>query len=464
LLQLRTIERYYSNTVSIMLYEVAYAQMVILLLPSIWPFLLTKRVLVQLLASLQYAKRPPISVHDVVSVRQRLRGPYHESNTHVTEMIWKEAQLHATWHEWKHGAPLHADRRDLLDMLQSALDLDVECQTWERSLPEAWKYQAVPNLPASRHGYASIWQQLVLEGNRAPAEIHTYSNLKRCCVWGSYRTSRMFLLRDTLEILNWMLKIPEATQDISSSSSRMDSAHLLSNAERTANDGKIISLDDLSLRVLHTSTTTHMVNLIEEGCSAVVATLTVLVDRKSQEDVTGIRGYTLLWPLATMDSILSSGLVPNRIRSTNPSPTPSSTRPSPPLQSAPPTIQTWTLTESAEHTPPRTHPRHRHSTSLPHTSTQSSPSTQPSSSSTVTKPHVFDCAPRHPYDRPTTLPSLVFNVPEPKSVDVAARREWLNGILYYIGSELGIKKALAVPLMEGYVPVVKPRVDGILGR
>jgi hypothetical protein len=47
---------------------------------------------------------------------------------------------------------------------------------------------------------------------------------------------------------------------------------------------------------------------------------------------------------------------------------------------------------------------------------------------------------------------------------VAAKREWLNSILYYIGTELGIKKALAVPVMEGYVPIIKPRVDEILGQ
>jgi hypothetical protein len=358
-------------------------------------------------------------------------------------------------------------------MLQNALDLDVECKAWERSLPTAWKYQAVPNLPESRQTYASKWRKLILEGSGAPSEIHTYSNLKRCCVWGSYRTSRTFLLRDTLEILNWMLRMPEPELDVSSSHNKMDSAQFLSEPEWTAKNSKITALDDLFLRILHSSTTTRLVDLIEEGCSAILGTLTALVDRKSLEDVMGIRGYILVWPLGTMDSVLSSGLVPN----CNPSmvqSTLSSMQASPPLQSAPPTMQTWRhplldrgsmdATEQGSSSQPATSSRHRHSTSLPHTSTRSSPVTQPSSSATAKKPHAFDCTPRHPNDSPPTLPSLDFNIPEPKTMDVAAKREWLNSILYYIGSELGIKKALAVPLMEGYMPVVKPRVESIIGR
>lgn len=48
-------------------------------------------------------------------------------------------------------------------------------------------------------------------------------------------------------------------------------------------------------------------------------------------------------------------------------------------------------------------------------------------------------------------------------MDVTGKREWINSMLYYIGTELGIKKALAVPVMEGYMPIVKPRVDEIIG-
>jgi hypothetical protein len=83
---------------------------------------------------------------------------------------------------------------------------------------------------------------------------------------------------------------------------------------------------------------------------------------------------------------------------------------------------------------------------------------------TAKKGHLFDSNPTHPYDHPLDLPPLDFDIVEPKKIDVAARREWVNRLLYYISSELGIKKALYVPLTEGFLPTVKPQVDYILGR
>jgi hypothetical protein len=83
--------------------------------------------------------------------------------------------------------------------------------------------------------------------------------------------------------------------------------------------------------------------------------------------------------------------------------------------------------------------------------------------SAAKKGHLFDSSPAHPYDQSIDLPPLDLAIPEPKRIDVAARREWLNRLLYYI-SELGIKKALYVPLTEGYIPTVKPSIDRIMGR
>jgi hypothetical protein len=83
---------------------------------------------------------------------------------------------------------------------------------------------------------------------------------------------------------------------------------------------------------------------------------------------------------------------------------------------------------------------------------------------TAAKGHIFDCHPKHPYDHPIDLSKLDISMPSSRRIDVPARREWINRLLCYIGTELGIKKALAVPYMEGYFPIVKPQVDGILGR
>jgi hypothetical protein len=248
-------------------------------------------------------------------MRKHLPGLYHESNTLVIQLIWKEAQLHAHWHELKQMPTTPIDRSELREILQSALTLNVDCQTWEESLPTAWKCHVAPNSLNTRQTYATKWQTLVLEGRGAPDEIHTFSNLKRYWLWMSHRTCRMLLLRDILGMLNWMLRMPGPGLVVSSPHDRMDSAQLLSTSKRSADTSTIISLDDLSLRILYNSITMQMVGLIEEGCSTVLGSLTVPVDKKSLEDVMGIKGYNLVWPLETMDSILCSGLVPDIITS-----------------------------------------------------------------------------------------------------------------------------------------------------
>jgi hypothetical protein len=422
------------------------------------------------------AKHPPLPVQGTLSLPNHLSGAYNESDYLSMRLIWREAQLHASWHELKRSATPPVSRYDLQDILQTALELDADYEAWENALPIIWKHRIEPNSPEVQRTYDSKWQQLVLGSRGAPSEIRTYSSLKRCYMGNFCRTSRMFLLRDTLEILNWMFRMPEPDVNVSTLHGRTDSAQIYIDPDQNANKSRIISLSDLDLCIFHSSATTLMVRLIEEGCSAILGSFTVPVESKSLEDVMGMRGYVILWPLGTMDSILSSGLVPESGTSTTPIvPSPSSSRISPPLQSAPPTVQTRMhplhhhgsiATEHGSSATPQTppQPQQRQSTSLPHTPTQSPPNAQYSTKTAAKKGHTFECSPRHPYDVPVELPSLDFNIIKPKAIDVAAKREWLNSILYYIGTELGIKKALAVPLMEGYMPIVKPRVDGILGR
>jgi len=97
-------------------------------------------------------------------------------------------------------------------------------------------------------------------------------------------------------------------------------------------------------------------------------------------------------------------------------------------------------------------------------SVRTSSSPPPAFDSTAKKGHVFDSSPWHPYNLPIDADVPDPGIKGPRSIDIGARREWLNSLLYYIGADLGIKKALAIPYMEGYMPIVKPRVDEILGR
>lgn len=406
---------------------------------------------------------------DVVDIERFLPSIYSNSNVYVVRLIWREANLHAHWHEIKQSAQTPSSRADLQQLLQTALDLDRQYQAWDAMIPSQWRYQMESNTLQARARYDPKWQKLLLEGGGAPEEIHAYSSLKRCWIWGFYRTSRIFLLRDTLEMLNWCFRLPmhQPQTDIA-----------------TGNiDDSTSGLDDRTLWTHHALATANLVNIIETSCSAIIGNFTVPIHGKSPHDIGGMRGYVSLWPLGIMDAVLASGLVPDSNSTTN---------------------NTSNLSQHAQHQPP-----HHQSTPQAHqqpsivttpapkpesyatapqfselsklTSITSSPSSTTSPVSTNTavnapsttplttlpslrKCHIFESAPAHPNDRPLTLPLYDATAPEPRRIDVAARREWLNRMLYYIASELGIKKALYVPITEGFMQRVKPSVDAILGR
>jgi hypothetical protein len=78
--------------------------------------------------------------------------------------------------------------------------------------------------------------------------------------------------------------------------------------------------------------------------------------------------------------------------------------------------------------------------------------------------HPFDSRAPHPNDAPTNLPTLDFSITQPSRIDVAARREWINKVLYYVGTKLGIKKGLSVVFAEDYVEISKREIDRIFGN
>jgi hypothetical protein len=355
-------------------------------------------------------------------------------------------------------------RHSLQDLLQVAFDLDAEYQAWENALPPAWRYESQMNTPEARLAYSVKWQKLVLTSEGAPTEIHTYTNLKRCSLWCYYRTSSIFLLRDLLEILNWMSRMPDMGQAPSSQNQQQTTAQVTVNLQRNTEEHTITSSNDLELRTFQSAATRRMVDTIEKSCSVVLGSLTVPMYKKSLEDVMGIRGHILLWSLGTMDSVLSAGLVPDScstipIVATSISPTgqdpTTSFHHDTPLHTDQHGVDYFP--SSLEHGQPGSRPPSHHNQSLP-------AANPPESFKTVTKEHPFDSTPRHPCDIPMDARSLNINTADFKPINVSAKRVWLNSMLYYIGTELGIKKALIVPHAEGYMPIVRPFVDGILGR
>ena len=410
----------------------------------------------------------------LVAIRQHLAGFHSTSGVYVIELIHREAQLHAKWYEVKSSPTQPSSRQELQAIMQEALELDGEFQSWEGMVPSTWRYQMERNTPQARSTYDPKWRDLILDGTGAPEEIHSYPSLKRCWIWMFYRTSRLFLLRDLVEILNWMFRLPEVGTTGPS----------INQPSATAST----PLDNVALSIHHSFATTHLVTLIEKICSAILGSFTVPIPGKSNDDVVGMRGYICVWPLGAVDSVLQSGLVPD-----------SGTLPAQPNSAAMAPKAPSPLDFSQFHNRPAPSPsvfKHASQTIHPlyHNPATAVPDPQdfprlPAISSSVppvliptisvslpdigtgsgagpTEPqhkHSFDVNAPHPFDHPANLPALEFSITKVHRIDVAARREWIHRLLYYMGTRLGIKKGLAVVFGEGYADVSKREVDRVFG-
>lgn len=418
----------------------------------------------QLLANIQSAKRPQLK--ERTNSENYIPRLYGDPNAYVISLISQEANVHAQWHDIKRSHTLPASRLELQKLLQSALDLDMAFQAWDADVPPTWQYQSQLNTPEARSKIDAKLQRLIFDCNGAPREMHAYPDLKQCWIWGFYRTTWLFLMRDILEMINWMLRLPIRVPDT---------------VNNDAMDGtnSPAHLDDMTLQIQYSVATISLVKLVDKSCSAVSNYFTVPLRKKENGDISGMRGYLGLWPLGCMDAILSAGLIPDS-QDFFDSPEVYSTPQALPYMHTGPHVPVIMATppQEASAIVPDTYasaPQFSELSKLPpKTPIERSPSPNPSSpqelnspgqttsasNTTAIKGHIFDSSPAHPYDQPVHQLQL-----DPiHSIDVAARREWINTLLYYIASDLGIKKAFYVPATEGYLQKVKPRVDSILGR
>ncbi|KAJ4365081.1 hypothetical protein N0V83_008698 [Neocucurbitaria cava] len=275
-----------------------------------------------------------------------------------------------------------------------------------------------------------------------------------------------------LEVLNWMFRLPEPDRALLSNH-LPDKPSEPSAIPFNSTSGE---LDNITLRNHHSLTTISIVDMIEKSCSAILCNFTIPIPNKLFDDVVGMRGYVCLWTMGTMDAVLASGLIPDSIVSATESSS-SDTQVSllPRITNTPPQVPATDIT-SLQNIQLGSQKPFATAVSLPQSSTLRSPqdcysaSMKPSplaladSNWTTPTGHIFDDGPSHPYDVPVKPPSLDIDIMEPKKLDIAARREWLNCILYYIGTELGVKKALCIPYTENFLSTVKPKVDSIFGR
>jgi hypothetical protein len=422
-----------------------------------------------------HAKAPNLPTRDPSIVRKLSPTLYSTSGIYIIQLIHKVVTVHANWHDIKSKHNPALSRQYLGEILKTALDLDSEFQSWEATIPSAWRYQIERNTPEARSTHEPKWRDLFLRSRGAPEEIHSYATLKNCTIWMFYRTSRLFLLRDSVEILNWMFKLPEST----SNASPLD----FDSQSKTPQ-----SLDNVTLSIHHAFATSHLVATLEKSCSAILGSYTVPIYGKSNDDVAGMRGYGSIWSLGVMDSMLRSGLIPD----TGAPPMSSSSSavnhdlfgpssfsqfrnqpaPSPSVFKLP-----SQNIHPLYHNPATAVPNSQDFPKLPGMSHQPSLGSYVTSTETPScagslppidprplRRHPFDGRAPHPNDAPTKVPVLDFSITKSSRIDIAARREWINKILYYVGTRLGIKKGLSVVFAEGYMEISKREVDRIFGN
>ncbi|KAF2258348.1 hypothetical protein CC78DRAFT_126080 [Lojkania enalia] len=431
LLRLRSVESYYSNPISANLYEATYTQM--------------------LLGELHSAKTPSIPIQDILMARQMFLGDtLISSGIYVIQLIHSVATLHAKWREMKFNSNPPSNRQELKGVLREAIDVDADYHAWESTVPPQWKYKELPNTPETWAQFNSKLTEL-MTSRGAPPEIHTYSSLRVAWLWMFYHSSRIFLLRDTIEILNWMLNMPE-----------------LVNTDASKEDSRTLPLDNVSLRVRHHFATMKLVEEVDAVCSTVIGHFIVPIHGKSNEELhgmAGVRGYISLWPSFVVVAMSRLGLIPS----------------SEPNSSSIPQLASSTISRK----PPgpsqfMLRVQEMNMASLYYESEAavldldglprldllplfgatpairiSSPTTQklPSPGIVQSAKRVFiHTFAAHPFDFPNpSLPELDLPLPEVRCIDVRARREWMHGILRFIASELGIRKGLAMLKYQNYL-------------
>ncbi|PVH90229.1 hypothetical protein DM02DRAFT_61387, partial [Periconia macrospinosa] len=418
-----------------------------------------------MIIALHHGITPLIPTADIVVMQKYVAAVSGSSSATLLLLVHREAELHARWHETKHSLDPPRSRADLCQFLQTALELDADFQLWESTVPSGWRYQMERNTAHARATYDPKWRDLFLGSRGSPQEIHTYSKLKRCWTWVFYRTTRILVLRDLLEILNWMFKLPPIDEFVNLHPHSPPSQ----SSKRTS-----IALDNASLQINHGFATTHLVNMVEKSTAAMFGIFNVSVYGKIDQDLVGMRGYQMTWPLGIIDAVLKLGFVPDSGALATP---PHSNAPSPnlPKHSINTTMPSQATFITRDNPQISFHsqgssiaPQANDSSRILSSAAQNYPS--PSSSqisfppSPKSKLHVFDTSPTHPFDYPTNLSSPEMAITKLARIDVAARREWLNRISYFVATEFGIKTAIAVPASEGFLEVCKKQVEELIAH
>ncbi|PSN58729.1 hypothetical protein BS50DRAFT_509890, partial [Corynespora cassiicola Philippines] len=433
LLQLRTIDQRGQSLVSQRLFEASRIQM--------------------LIGNMQAGRPPSFSICNASTIRKHPSGVYDNPDAHVGRLLHNPTSLHHRWLKLKHNPRSPPCRQEMQSLSKEALEMDADFQAWEGSLPIYWRPKVERNTHGTNLSAKHRHNYIFFPHRGAPKEIRTHASLGVSWIRLIHQTARIVLLRDALEIMNWMLRLSQPT------------CHPIVGRESGPSSDHAFSLSSL-------------VNTIEKSCATMLGHLSILIHRESARDVVGMRGYTLLWTLGVLDSVLSGGLVPQPPDSSRSSREPSKMHQmhsTAPISSSKSLVDGQSIGLSNLSAPRQHEPKISHanfgvdglkeasySTSCQVISASqgrelASPSISvPFDRHSIAllekrlKGHVFNSAPRLPCDATETR-VIGFPIVKPAQIHAPLRREWLNEMLVYIARETGIKKALIVPLTEGCI-------------
>lgn len=205
----------------------------------------------------------------------------------LTKIVYETAIIWAQWKNLKSMQPRTSIENNVEAQLlaRKARALDMKFQAWEDALPDLWRFQSLKNTPNIHANFDPKWVRLLLDHPGAPPTIHIYGSLKRAFAWNFYRTSRLFLNRVLLDLNDTITSPPSSDHSMAVSTGSMDCLDAEYQITRLTEDVSASILCHFTVQILSKS------NL------------------NSPDDVCGMRGYVLLWPLVMIDDTIRAGVV-----------------------------------------------------------------------------------------------------------------------------------------------------------
>jgi hypothetical protein len=109
----------------------------------------------------------------------------------------------------------------IVNLIQSAKNLDIDVSTWTKTLPATWSYTITTSInifPDSNFPRPEF----------IPSQIHRYRDIYTARVWNLYRVSRLILQSIILRSASWLLtKLALSHQDTDATSAKRNSEGLV---------------------------------------------------------------------------------------------------------------------------------------------------------------------------------------------------------------------------------------------